>query len=120
MLENEERYLKGSKNRLIRYYFYLTIGLDILNQFRNLFLGIFAVYITFKITSIPFLILVFIVSVIVLTVVGFYTIHYINKIKDFLSTKFGSHFGIQSFDYQKSSFELMTEIRDILKEKNGK
>lgn len=114
MIDEDNKYLAGPQNRVIRYYFYLSNGLAILNEFRNLFLGIFAVYFTLKITSIPLLIAMFIISVIILTVVGYYVIHHVSKVREWLQIKFGTHYGVRSFDYQKGTYELLKEIKDKL------
>lgn len=111
----EEKYLKGNHNKAIRYYFYLTVGLGILNECRNLFLGILAIYFTFKITSIPLLVAIFITSIVTLTIIGYYFVHHVSKVKDFLTIKFGSHYGIKAFDYQQGQYTLLKEIKDKLK-----
>ena len=115
---NEAEYLKGAKNRMIRYYFYLSNGLGMLNEFRNLFLGIIAIYIALKFTNVIWMGVMFIPSIIILTVVGYYVVHHISKIKEWLGIKFGSHYGIKNFDYTKGSYELLLEIKELLK--NGK
>lgn len=118
MNEDEKPYLLGTKNRLIRYYFYLSNGLDLLNQFRNLFLGIIAIYIALKLTNPVYMILMTIPCIIILTIIGYYAVHYVSKIKDWLAIKFGSHFGIKTFNYQKQMAEELHEIKNILN--NGK
>lgn len=120
MQEDEKPYLIGTKNRMIRYYFYLSNGLNILNEFRNLFLGIVAIYITLKLTNPLWMVAMTIPSLIVLTLIGYFTIHHIAKVKDWLGVKFGSHYGIKSFNYNKGTYELLEEIRDLLLEQKNK
>lgn len=115
MIEDEKKYLEGFVNRLIRYYFYLMRGLDVLNSFRNLFLGIFALYIALKLDNVAYGIIMFAVSCIVLTVCGYYNVHKLSKINEWLGLRFSSHFGIKSFNYAQENNELLKEIRDLLK-----
>lgn len=123
MNEEEKRqsedliYLKGFHNKMMRYYFYLMSGLGILNNFRNLFLGIFALYIALKLDNVLYGIIIFIVSSIVLTICGYYNVHRVSKISEWLGVRFSSHFGIKSFNYTQENNELLKEIRDILKNK---
>ncbi len=114
MLENEEKYLKGFRNRIIRYYFYLSNGLDVLNNFRNLFIGILGIYIALKLTNLMWMAVMVIPSFIILTIVGYYFVHHVSKIKEWLGMRFGTHFGIKSFDYQKGSYEALLQIQHEL------
>lgn len=111
---NEEQYLKGNKNFLIRMYFYLSNGLAIVNEFRNLILGIFGIYLTFKLTNPWIMVAIFIFSVAILTPTGYFIIHHVSRVKEWLSTKFGSHYQIQNFDYTKGTYELLVEIKALL------
>ena len=115
--QDDEKYMPGFMNRSIRYYFYLSNGLTILNEFRNLFLGIVAIYIALKLTNILWMIVMVIPALVILTVMGYYTVHRVSKIREWLSMRFSTHFGIRSFNYQQGTYELMKEIRDLL-EKN--
>ncbi len=111
----DEQYMHGAENRLIRYYFYLNAGLGILNQFRNLLLGIFGLYVVLKLDNPVFLVLMFIPSVVVLTVLGFYNIHKMNKVMEWIGLRFSSHYAIRQFNFNQNQCELLEEIRDTLK-----
>lgn len=114
-LMNDSDYTKGPENWLIRAYFYCSNGLGILNEFRNLFLGIVAIYIALHLTNILWMVLMFIPSIVILTLAGYYTVHKVSKVRDYLSVKFGSHYGMKTYDYNESNNQLLTEIRDLLK-----
>ena len=111
----DARYLTGAVNRLIRYYFYLNKGLDVVNQFRNLILGIVGVYIALELKNWGWLAGMFSISIPVLIVVGYYSVHRISKVSDWLGTRFGSHYSIRSFDYQRAQYELLKEINSKIK-----
>lgn len=117
-MSEDDNYLKGTQNRLIRYYFYLENGLRILNEFRNLGLGIFALYFALKLTNPVWMVVMFFPSVIILTVVGYYSVHRVAKVKEWVSMKFSTHYAIRNYDYTKESQELLKEIRDLL-QKHG-
>lgn len=108
--EDEQRYLAGFTNRCIRYWYYLENGLNVLNEFRNLFLGIIALYIALHLTNLLWLIGMFIPCTIALTVTGYYYVHKFAKVKEWVSIRFSSHFGIKNFDYQKENNRLLQEI----------
>ncbi len=115
--EFDEKYLPGTFNRVIRYYFYLENGLTVLNEFRNLFLGIIGIYIALKLDNVWWMIGMAGVSVIILTVVGYYTVHKISKIREWLNIRFSTHYGLKSFNYSKGQYETLEQIRELLKEK---
>lgn len=117
LFKDDEKYLKGIQNWFIRMYFYCSSGLTILNEFRNLFLAIIGLYIALKWTNWVFAFLLFIVCGIILTIVGWYIVHKVSKIREFLSIRFGTSFGIRSFNYQEESYKLLVEIRDFLKDR---
>lgn len=116
LLKNDPKYLEGKENWFIRMYFYCSNGLGILNEFRNLFLAIIAVYIALKLDNVSYAILFFIACVIILTITGYYVVHRVSKVRDWLGTRFGSHFGLKTFNYTEANYELLKEIRDLLKQ----
>jgi len=113
----KQNYLKGKENFFIRMYFYLNSGLTIVNNFRNLILGIFALYYTLKLTNPLWLVGMFILSVPVLIVIGNYNVHRMAKVNEWLSMKFSTHFGIKQFEYIEKTPKLLTQIRDSLSTK---
>lgn len=113
--EHDEKYLFGWQNVGIRYYYYLNAGLGILNQFRNLFLGIFALYFALQLTSYWLLALFFMVSVIILTAVGWYNVHYAARVQEWLGIRFSTHFGRRQFDNVQKQVELLEEIKELLR-----
>lgn len=113
--EFDSKYLPGLENRGIRYYYYLNAGLGILNQFRNLFLGIIAIYFTLELHSWWLLIAMFIPSVILLTIVGWYNTHRLAKVTEWLNIRFSTHYARQQFDSIQRQVALLEEIRDLLR-----
>lgn len=98
----------GTKNKLIRYYFYCNKGLDTFNQFRYVIMAVFGIYYTLHLHA-PILLLVMLaVSIPILTIIGYYCVHHINKVTDYLNTQFGTYYGIMQID-------LLKEIRDAIK-----
>jgi len=102
------------KENLIRIYYYIERGLDILNTFRNLFLAIFAIFISLHFVSFWWLIGMFGISIPILAIVGYYNVHLISKVRDRLSIKYGTHYGIQQFDLLKEQVRLLKEINKKL------
>ncbi len=109
-------FLPGIENKLIRYYFYLNTGLNILNQFRNLFLGIFALYFTFHFTDPLLLAVLFVVGTIILTFMGYYSIHRMNKVLEWVGMRFSTHYGIRTYNFAQGQYEEAKKIRELLEE----
>lgn len=112
--EHDQRYLPGMENRAIRYYYYLNSGLNVLNQFRNLFLGIIAIYLALKLDNYWLLIGMFVPSVVLLTVAGWYNVHRLSKVTEWLGIRFSTHFGKKQFDNIQRQTELLEEIKELL------
>jgi len=110
----QHKYLQGKENWFIRMYFYLNSGVGILNNFRNLFLGIFALYFTLKLTNPVWLVVMLIVCVPILILMGHYNVHKVNKISEWLSTKFSTHYGIKTFELTQKQVKLLEEISNKL------
>ena len=103
----QHEHWKGTRNKLIRYYFYINTGLNVFNNFKYLVAAIIGIYWTLHLHT-PILILaMFIACIPVLGIIGYYSIHHVNKVIDWLSVKFGSHYGI----YQ---IKLLEDIRNEL------
>lgn len=116
-MEDEQKYLAGTTNRLIRYWYYLENGLSILNEFRNLFLAIIAIYLTLHVTDLTLIGLITIGSLVILTVLGYYYVHRFARVKEWVNIKFSTHYSIRSFDYQKENNELLKQILQEIKDK---
>ncbi len=115
LFKDDSKYLEGKENWLIRVYFYLFNGLNVLNQFRNLGLGIIAVYIALKLTNYWWLVAMTVPSIIILIIVGYYFVHRATKVQEWLGIRFSSHFGMKSFNYQEESYETLVRIEELLK-----
>lgn len=107
-------YMPGLENRAIRYYFYLNAGLNIVNNFRNLILAILGIYIALHLDAWWLLIAMFIPSVIILTIIGYYVVHRINKIQEWLGMRFSTHYAIKQFNFQEGIYKTLQEINGKL------
>ena len=115
-----DKYWKGWKNSLCRYWFYVRQGNGVVNEFRNLFLIILGTCWTFKqdfpILRDPlFLAFVFLVSFVGLFVVGYFFTHKVNRVIDWLSIEFSTHWGRYSYTLQEDQNRLLREILTELK-----
>lgn len=110
---NKERYFDGTKNTIIRMYFYVLKGMDILNQFRNLFFLIFGVYVAFKLSNIIWLVLMFCISIPLLLFAGYVSVHHIGKVVDWLSVRFATHY--TNYTYELMELQI-SKLEEIIKE----
>lgn len=111
----DRKNMDGFENTAIRYYFYLMKGLDIVNSFRNLFLGVIALYIALKLENIAWAIVMFVVSSILLTIAGHYNVHKVSKRHEWIGMRFSTTYGIKAFNFSQGQYDLLLEIRDLLK-----
>ncbi len=111
----DEKYMRGAENKALRYYFYLSNGLNVLNSFRNLGLGIIAIYFALHLENIWWMVGMGAVSTVLLTVVGFHQVHRAGKVLEWVGIRFSTHFGVRTFNNTQRNVELLEEIRDLLK-----
>ncbi len=112
-------YLYGKTNFLYRCYFYTMSGLHVVNEFRNVFLGIFAIYITLKLTNPIWIPVMAFPSIFILIFLGRFQVHKLSKMGEWLSMRFATHYGIKNYGFSQQQVELLEEIRDLLKKQNN-
>jgi len=105
------------RDKVIKLYFYVNNGNGILNNFRNLFLGVFALYFALKLTSPVLLVLMFVVAIPVLFISGYFNVHYISKKSEELSIKHGTHYTIKQFELIEEQTKLLRQINKKLSRK---
>lgn len=105
-------YYSGRKNLCIRIWFYISKGIGIFNELRNVFFVIIGLYYTLKMNNPLLLVAMFIPSIILLAIVGFIQVHYMGKVIDFLNIQFSTHFGRYGIDLQEKQNKLLQEIKE--------
>ena len=130
-IKSEEEHLKkywhGPANHAVRYYFYTQRGLALVNEFRYIFMVIFGVYITLKLNNPLWLLAMFLVSMPILILLGWLSVHRMAKVIDWLNVKFSTHWQMYSYELQEKQNLLIRNlikrtslILRILKETKGK
>ena len=114
MQNHKEKYWNGTVNKLCRYWFYLMRGVDIFNQFKYLVAAIFALYWMLKMKNPAILAMMFLICIPVLFVVGYYSVHYVGKVVDWLNVEFSSYWSRYQFELQERQVKATEDIRDII------
>ena len=109
------QYWVGWKNKVYRYWFYIKQGNGVINEFRNLFLIILGTVFTFKqdfpiLKDLRFLSIIFGVCFLALFITGYYFTHKVNKVIDWLSIEFSTHWGRYGYFLQEKQNTLLEEI----------
>ena len=121
MLSRDERiqYWDGLKNKATRYYWYQNKGLSVLNEARYLILSIMAIYALLKLDNPWIMLVMFLVSLPVLTILGWIYTFKMAKTMDFLNVKFSTHFSKYSIELQEEQNRLIKEvIKELRKAKS--
>jgi hypothetical protein len=117
MLNNENfkehEHWAGIKNKIIRYYFYVNTGLNVFNNFKYLVAAIFGLYLVLHLKNGIWLGIMFVISVPILGVIGYYSVHHINKVMNWLDVRFGSYYTLRQI-------ELLEEIKNAISKKDSK
>jgi ABC-type multidrug transport system fused ATPase/permease subunit len=117
MLSRDERiqYWDGLKNKATRYYWYQNKGLSVLNEARYLILSIMAIYALLKLDNPWIMLVMFLVSLPVLTILGWIYTFKMAKTMDFLNVKFSTHFSKYSIELQEEQNRLIKEVIEELR-----
>lgn len=118
MLENDfkKTYDDGIVNQGVRGWFYLQRGLNLVNEFKYLIAGILAVYYTLQLDSYKILIFMFVISVPILTFVGWFHTHKMAKALEWRNMVFSSYFARHNVDLAEQNVELLEKILNKLNE----
>lgn len=108
--KNHADYWNGPRNKFIRYYFYCQRGLDLFNNFRYVIMAIFGVYYTLHLKQPALLLVMAGVSMPALMLIGYYSVHHIGKVVDWLNVKFSTHYGKYTYDLMEQQVELLEEL----------
>jgi hypothetical protein len=108
--KNHEHW-NGPKNRCIRYWFYLCKGNEIVNQFHSLIISLLGIFFVFKLSSPWLFALMLIVIIPLLIISGWFSVHHLSTVIDWLGIKFGTY-------GSNRNLELLEDISKTLKEKS--
>lgn len=95
-------------NKVTRLFYFCQKGLGLFNTFKDLILVIIAICFALKLTSILWMLLIFILALPAMTILGWFCVHHMDKVTEWLQVKYGTH-------YQVKQFALFEEMRDLLK-----
>ena len=113
---NVKAYWDGNQNKVIRYYFYSRRGLELFNEFRYLIMVIFGVYYTLKMSHPILLVLMFAISIPVLCIAGWVSVHKMSKVIDWLNVEFSTHWGRYGYELQEKQNKILSEINERIKQ----
>lgn len=113
-IEYSKTYDKGLFNHLVRAWFYLKAGLNLVNDFKYLVAGIIALYYTLKLDSVSWLAILFVVSLPVLVVIGWFYTHKMAKALEWTGMIFSSYFARYNTDMAEKNVESMSKSAESL------
>jgi hypothetical protein len=116
--ENRQKYWDGPGNKAIRYYFYIQRGLGFLNEFRNLIMGILGIYFVLKMNNPIILIIMFILSIPVLILIGWLSVHKISKVTEFLNIEYSTYWSRHQFEIWEDMLKHLETIAEREKLEN--
>jgi hypothetical protein len=103
-------YWEGRKNVFVRYWVYLSTGLDFINQAKYLIAGIMAVYALLHFTNPWTMVIMFLVSVPIITVLGHWKLYKVSKTQEYVSTTKGTVTGYGVYNMTVKMVQLLEKI----------
>lgn len=118
--EVKEKYFNGIVNQFIRIYFYLKKGLELLNDFKYLGAAILAIFYLLELEGYGKMLLMGLISLPILTFIGYYWTHKAQKTIEYFNLKFTTHFAQYGYRLQEKQVQLLEELNKNLKKLNEK
>jgi hypothetical protein len=115
-----DKYWNGAKNKVIRYYFYVRKGLELLNEFRYLIMGILGFYYALRLSNPFMLVIMFCIAVPILIVFGWLSVHHISRVVEWLAVQYSTHWSRYSYDLQEEIIKQLKEIKNKIGENNDR
>lgn len=116
----KSKYWYGWWNKFSRYFFYLNRGADVFSQFKYIAGYILALYVLLKLTDPHWLLIMAVITLPILFVCGYWHVHKVGKVVDWLNIQYSSHWSRYQFELMEKQLKLLEEINDKLaKEKCG-
>lgn len=114
--EYTKTYDKGVLNHGVRAWFYLQKGLNLMNEFKYLVAGILALYYTLQLDSYMILVGIFVVSIPVLTFIGWFHTHKMAKAMEWTAMVFSSYFARYNVDLNENTADNTAKTVKLLEE----
>jgi hypothetical protein len=105
-------YWEGNRNILIRFWTYIKVGLNLINDYKYVGAAVFGVYYTLKLNNWLWLVLMFIITLPLLLFIGRWWLHKGAKTSEFIVNQKGTVLGYQVYNAQIEIIKLLKEIRD--------
>lgn len=112
--KHNKDYWQGNKNKSIRMFYYSQKGLALVNEFRYLFIAIFGAYYALRLSNPIWLVIMACLSVPILIIIGWASVHHVSKVVDFLSIRFGTHYSLYQYELLENQLKELTEINERL------
>ena len=114
--EYTKTYDKGVLNHGVRAWFYLQKGLNLMNEVKYLVAGILALYYTLQLDSYMILVGIFVVSIPVLTFIGWFHTHKMAKAMEWTAMVFSSYFARYNVDLNENTADNTAKTVKLLEE----
>lgn len=114
--EYTKTYDKGVLNHGVRAWFYLQKGLNLINEFKYLVAGILALYYTLQLDSYMILVGIFVISIPVLTFIGWFHTHKMAKAMEWTAMVFSSYFARYNVDLNENTADNTAKTVKLLEE----
>ena len=108
---------EGKQNVFNRYWTYLKKGLDLITEARYLIISILGGYSVLKLTNPWWIIVMFIVSIPILTVAGRWYLYKVSRVQEFVTTIKGSVLGYKIYNLSVEKVDLLKQILEEIKKK---
>jgi uncharacterized membrane protein len=112
--DDRKKYWDGRRNKAIRYYFYLQMGLALVNEFRYLIMSVLAIYALLKMDNPLWMPIMFFGAVPFLLLLGWISVHHMEKTMEYLRTHFATHFVKLNITLQEKQLKVLEDIKDKL------
>lgn len=114
--EYTKTYDKGLINHGVRVWFYLKAGLNLINEFKYLAAGIFALYYTLQLEDYRLMVLLFCIAIPLLILLGWFYTFRMAKALEWTNMVFSSYFARYNVDLNENTADNTGKTVKLLEE----
>jgi len=113
-----KRYLEGRKNAVVKVYFYIERGLQLVNDFKYVIAGVLALYFAINLDNIIFIPITFFVALPILWLIGYIWITYAVKSMEWINIEHATFWTRYNYSLQEKQLEFLEKLCGELAELN--
>jgi len=114
--EIRAKYLEGKKNKVIKHYFYVQKGLELVNEFKYVIAGIIAIYFALELENPLLIVLIFITAIPSLMLLGWIWVNFAVKTMEWVNIEYATYWTRYNYSLQEKQLDAINKLTKAIEE----